>query len=126
LLNFKISDNITYVGDFGFANSTQLSCIEIGKKVEYLGENCFENCINLKNVYFRGYNVPVFSSHLFHFCINLQTIIVPYGVKSIQDYAFSCCHNLSRIILPETCKYIGYRAFFKCNSLQQIYFNSNI
>ena len=49
LLDFKISDNITYVGDFGFANSTQLSCIEIGKNVEYLGENCFENCINLKN-----------------------------------------------------------------------------
>jgi len=46
---------------------------------------------------------------------NLGEVVLPYGLKRIEDSAFENCSNLSVVDIPETVTYIGANAFCGCN-----------
>ena len=95
-LEFFLKDDATYVVEIGQAK--YLSKIEIpatykGKAVTEIGN---------------------FQSS------NLKEVIVPDGIRNIDDSAFSNCSALTSIVLPDSITSIGRGAFSGCNSLESI------
>ncbi|NLF60178.1 MAG: leucine-rich repeat protein, partial [Lentisphaerae bacterium] len=50
---------------------------------------------------------------------NLTTVVLPEGLRRIEDGAFSYS-SLSSVTLPSTLQYIGVRAFYDCWNLKQV------
>ena len=50
-------------------------------------------------------------------CSNLTSVILPEGLKVIEDYAFYGCSSLTSVTLPEGLKVVGDYAFEGCSSL---------
>ena len=57
-------------------------------------------------------------------CNDIDTIVIPEGIKGIDLGAFRGCQNLKRVTLPKSCNEIGTNAFFYCSSLEEVYINS--
>lgn len=53
-------------------------------------------------------------------CRTMQSIAIPEGVEYIGDKAFRGCDHLKEVILPSTVKRIGNNAFFGCALMQSI------
>lgn len=54
------------------------------------------------------------SDSLFYSCDSLEKLILPEGLVTIEKNAFQDCRNLSEVVFPSTLKTIGERAFVKC------------
>ena len=50
---------------------------------------------------------------------NLNKVIVPEGIKKINNYSF-CFTSIQSILLPESLEEIGIHAFYNCTSLKEI------
>ena len=55
--------------------------------------------------------------------VTATSVVLPEGVKRIDDYGFFGCKNLKSITLPKTIERIWYRAFSMCKSLTDVYYN---
>lgn len=53
-------------------------------------------------------------------CNDMELILLPDGLKSLQASCFSNCYNLFDVVIPETVTTIGMNAFKGCNSLSTI------
>lgn len=53
--------------------------------------------------------------------MNLERVILPPNLRSIDDDAFYECINLKELILPKSLKSIGLDAFACCPKLHIIY-----
>ena len=67
-----------------------------------------------------GYKVTGIGSYAFSYCEGVKNIILPEGVKRIEDYAFLGCDSVESITLPEGVESIGSGAFKYCDSLESI------
>lgn len=54
-------------------------------------------------------------------CNDMELILLPENLKSIQASCFSNCYNLFDIVIPEKVTTIGMNAFKGCNSLDDIH-----
>ncbi len=50
----------------------------------------------------------------------IKKIVIPEGVKEIQDYAFAGLTGLEEVVLPSTLNKIGTHAFYGCEKLSKI------
>ena len=70
---------------------------------------------------------PVVGIASFAFSLaEIESVVVPEGVKYIGDCAFLDCSNLTFVDLPESLLVIGNFAFSCCRSLQVIYIPSSV
>jgi hypothetical protein len=56
----------------------------------------------------------------------IKKVILPTGIKEIENFAFNECIDLQEIIIPNTTTKIGKGAFMNCASLKQIALPDNI
>ena len=63
---------------------------------------------------------PLFIEHNKLVWSNLQSVILPAGLKSIGSAAFQSCSNLKIINLPDGLQSIGGNAFYSCPGLTSI------
>ena len=73
-----------------------IKSIEISKKVQSIGERAFDDCSNL------------------------ESIVIPYGVKSINSGTFAGCKSLKSVSIPKSVRQIGNNAFRECESLESL------
>ena len=85
--NFKIPDNITYIGGGAFSGCESLQQIEIPDSVEKIGGGAFSGCESL------------------------QQIEIPDSVEKIDGGAFSGCESLQQIEIPDSVEKIGEDIF---------------
>lgn len=89
--------------------------------------DCEEDATNIEiPSMLQGRPVTKIAEEAFYNCTNLETVIIPEGVKSIEREAFSNCNSLTSIILPESVTSIGIYAFQNCNQLESVQLPSNI
>ena len=65
-------------------------------------------------------------NNAFFNCSNLNSILIPEGVKSIGDGAFQDCSSLSDISIAQSVTTIGNSTFAGCTSLTEIIFPQNV
>ena len=90
--------------------------IIIGNLVTSIGDNAFQNCINLEEIDIPD-SVTNIGENSFSYCIGLIDIIIPDSVISIETSAFSYCTNLVNINIPDSVTSIGGNVFRNCSSL---------
>lgn len=90
---------------------------------------------NLPLYYFRSIdiqsiNIPVgvktLPSGIFHQCKNLKEVTIPNTVTTIENIAFSHCIKLRNIIIPDSVTTIGGLAFTECENLEYVSISENI
>lgn len=116
------------IGDFGFANCTNLQEVILPNDMEKLGTYAFERCTNLKKV-----NIPLglrdIPNNAFAYCEALEEIVIPNNIRTISaDFevwgsingAFAGCTSLKKVILEKGVERIGHLAFSGCVALEEI------
>ena len=92
-------------------------------KVEYINNQAFYSCSNLKSVYLSS-NLKKISDSSFAYCSSLESIVIPEGVESLGAECFRGCTDLESAYLPSTLTgvvtdvYMG--SFEYCTELERI------
>lgn len=92
------------------------------KPVISIGSHSFDDFavgINLESVIIPE-GVKNIDSYAFHGCTHLRSITIPDSVTDIGSGAFSSCYNLQNINIPDGIKNIGDYTFAYCSSLESI------
>lgn len=87
-------------------------------KVTRIGEGALESCGNLQSVVIPT-SVMSIETGAFASC-GIQNIVLPSSVKSIGAGAFAYCKNLQSVVIPNSVVRIGAEAFRDCPNLQGI------
>lgn len=56
----------------------------------------------------------------FSSCYSLQTVVLPEGLKELDENAFRFCREMYAITLPSTLERIGANAFYRCERLESV------
>ena len=131
---------VTEIGKYAFANNQSIEAVRIPKFVNTVGCSAFDNCKNLKYVFFEyGNDVLSIGERAFHQCSMLTDItclkkaiifreafaecknlrIVDGCFTEIQEQAFRNCQMLHTINLQSQVM-ISIDAFKECNRLARI------
>ena len=87
-------------------------------KVTRIGEGALGSCGNLQSVVIPT-SVMSIETGAFASC-GIQNIVLPSSVKSIGAGAFAYCKNLQSVVIPNSVVSIGEMAFIDCPNLQGI------
>ncbi len=175
-----VGDSFQSIESHAFRDLSNLTSVTLGKDLESMESEAFDTCKKLKTVKLLGekttINGKAFYSSTFSelilpedsnykivdncvltkdgetmvYCLGGQNVIIPSGVKSIENGAFSCnkvtktvslpntlttigegafsnCDNLTSIAIPASVNTLGQNAFWDCQSLKEVKFlGSNI
>lgn len=72
------------------------------------------------------YGVTSIGANAFSYCYSLERIVIPETVTSIGGYAFYNCSDLEKIVIPEKVTSIGEYAFYNCSDLESIVIPDNV
>ena len=72
----------------------------ISNRVTYIEKYAFANCSNLTNITIPN-SVKSIENYTFYDCDNLTSIIIPNSITYIGDTAFSYCDNFTNIIVDD-------------------------
>ena len=126
---FILGDQVTSIGNYVFAGSTNLNSIIISNNVTSIGESAFSGCYNLLSINIPE-NVANIGENAFYGCTGLTTIQVESG-NTVYDSREDCnaiietanntliigCQNTS---IPNSVTAIGDNAFYNCSGLTAI------
>ncbi len=131
--NISIPDSVTSIGDHAFYECSRLWSINIPQSVTSIGDYAFSGCSNLTGVYITNLeawcniqfsNVSssplVYAHRLFINNKEVQDLVIPNSVTSIENYAFYGCSGLKSVIIPNSVTSIGFCAFKSCYGLADV------
>lgn len=146
LKSINLPETLTHIGGSAFMNTKALTLITIPESVKTFANDFPENknwyplfyCSGLKKIVFSGNRESV-SANIFKglkdmYDSNLLTlgivnkiwdsaveeIVLPKGLKKIEDNSFSDMSKLKTLIIPDTVQEIGANAFESCFALTAI------
>lgn len=93
-----------------YANGNEADVLTVPEGVEILGEQCFYNSDNLREVLLPS-SLKEIGAGAFSESTNLSKIIIPEGTESIRVNAFSDCENLAYADIPPSVNQIEGWAF---------------
>ncbi len=149
LVSIEIPRNVTQIGARAFENCSSLSDVVFPESITLIDNYAFHNCENLSKVVIPSPSTVVDSAfsecsslisagpiggaydyqfswtdvipkNAFRGCNSLTSIILPDGVRVIEDYMFSGCKSLISLKIPENVTDIGRAAFDGCSALTSI------
>lgn len=123
LVDVKLPESLTEIGEEMFFNCASLQSIDIGKNVENIGRKAFCGCVNLETVNIASGSVlKTVGEESFGGCTALEHVnIAPDSViEKIEMGAFAACKRLKGFVLPRSVKEIGDLAFMDCDALSSV------
>ena len=136
----KLPPYLEYLGEYAFANSG-LTSVTL-PPVKNLGEGVFEECRDLKKAVIEEGNTRIprhtFAAYNAYSCgkegiygwnveeYNLEEVVLPKSLETIEKYAFMGCIELKKINLPENVTTIEDDAFFGCSGLKEIHIPESV
>lgn len=124
---------------------TDVERVVIPSSCKNIEPGVFQNCINLKEIVFRGDTGPLemfsvgfangMNQDLGKICraivgnafgnCSAETIAFPDNITQIPAYAFCGNRRVKFIVLPRNCEEIGEHAFGNCTNLKEIIFSGD-
>lgn len=86
---------------------------------------CNDSRIVIPSVY-NGLPVKVITNSAFKNCSDIQEVIIPDSITSIENYAFYNCSNLRSVIISEKVVSIGSYSFYGCTSMSSITISASV
>lgn len=111
------------VGEEGFLNRIGLKNIVLPQSLRKIGARAFAWCCWLDNEVHIHAGVDEIADEAFSDCINLKTVKLENGLKTIGKDVFNGSNKIIRLDLPSSVTSIGIRAFSGCFSLKVINFD---
>ena len=103
---------VTTIDDSVFENCKSLVDVTISADLDYLGSNVFSGCSNLKSVIFTGKMLGNMEYGAFYNCNNLEKVVLPECITSIDSDVFFECENLKYVYIPDSMTNIAQGIFF--------------
>lgn len=106
-----IGDSITKIGREAFS-SVPCTAVKIGKNVQVIGENAFQNCTSLTGDLVIPDSVTTIDRNaFFDSVISNGTLTLGKGLRTIGEYAFAYCSFSGGLTIPEGITEIAEGAF---------------
>ena len=118
LSHINLPNSITDIGYSAF-ESCGLLALDIPDNIKSIGNGAFSCCKYLKVINL-GCGLSELGHSVFSNCYDLEEIIIPNNIISIEKYAFAYCDSLKSISLPPSIKSIYEDSFIGCDALQSI------
>lgn len=125
LTGFTAPAALKEIGYDAFSNSG-IEHVELGEKIEKIGQSAFEFCENLQSFRLSSYNIQSISNSLFAECPNLVDVTLPNTIKEIGLTAFGNCSKLTSIDLPDSLLLLRGDAFEGCVNLSHLEMPSGV
>ena len=107
--NITIPDSVTEIGSYAF-ESSGISSIKFGSKVQKIGASAFALCGNIVNVTLPD-SVTSIGQGAFGTCGKLETVKIGNNVSEMGNYAFGYNDSLKEVYIAEGTTVIGKYAF---------------
>jgi hypothetical protein len=91
-----------------------------GKPVVCIGRGVFSYNMDITSVYIPD-GVKSIGIEAFYVCTHLTSVYIPDSVTSIGDQAFVGCTSLTSVTIPDSVTSIGIEVFPGCTSLTSVY-----
>lgn len=123
-----LPDTLEVVGNFAAMYCTKLEKVTFGKNIRNIGVSAFESegdntsstgKGSLKTIVWNG-APEIIREKAFYYAHMLTEIVLPAGVREIEEWAFAKCFAANKIILGEGLEKIGDHAFLKCRGVKEI------
>lgn len=130
---------VTKIRRYCFSNSANLIYIELPSTITSIQYYAFNQCSNLKNVYYNGtisdwvkvslddslsspayYALNMYFKNAFGEYEAPNNLIIPEGVTTIGNYTFYLFKNVLSITIPNSCIDIGKSAFAHCEKAEHL------
>lgn len=130
---------VAAIGDAAFTMRSDLTEATIPNSIASIGSSAFSGCSSLTKVnisditawcnikFDRYYSNPLYCAH--HLYLNgeeITNLVIPDGIKSIEDYAFMGCSGLTSVTIPNSATSIGVSAFEGCSGLTSVTISNNV
>lgn len=96
-----------------------------GKPVSIIGQKAFQNCQNLQRIVFPG-TLKTIEEMAFAGCSRLFSVVIPGSVQKIGTLAFARCQNLTAVHIEAGVTALGPSCFQKCQRLIRVDLPSSI
>ena len=126
IVKVVINEGCTEIGEYAFANCTNLKEVIFPANRVILRRGCFKGCSAIEKIFIS--DVANIGPGAFEKCISLESVFLPYNISNIYSKAFKDCHSLRTITFEDKswyksgCTYIFAKAFENCVSLESIEF----
>lgn len=123
-----LPDSLEIVGNFAAMYCEKLEKVTFGKNIKNIGVSAFESegddtksesKGSLTTLVFNG-APEIIREEAFYYNDKLTEIVLPDGIKTIENWAFAKCFKADKIIIGEGTEFIGDHAFLKCNAAEKI------
>ena len=135
LTSVTIPNGVTIIGSEAFSYCNNLTSINIPSSVTNIGMYAFLYC-NFSAVYITDLaawcnidfedNPLSYTHHMYLNGIEVNELVIPYGVKIIKKNAFIYCNSFSSVSIPNSVTTIGYNVFKICENLKNVSIGSGI
>ena len=113
----EIPNTVTEIAMNAFAGNFNITSVHIPSSVKKINASAFNACQNLETVIMEDGGVEKIDPDAFLFCISLNNLQLPSGLKYIGDEAFAMCGDLSGVTFPDSLISIGDYAFDGCDNV---------
>lgn len=129
ITSLTLPDTLQVVGNFACMYCAKLEKVTFGKEIENIGVSAFESegddtksvgMGKLQTLIFSGKAPAIIREKAFYYCDKLTEIVLPQGIKTIDEWAFAKCMGAKRVILGDGLERIGNHAFLKCRGAKEI------
>ncbi|MBQ7875811.1 MAG: leucine-rich repeat domain-containing protein [Clostridia bacterium] len=116
----NLPDSLLLIESSAFSGCDKIKELVIPAKVDIRG-TAFESFDSqLEKVTFKEGREEIDMYSRFGYHPKIKEVVLPDGLKKIDDSSFSNWENLEKIKIPDTVEEIGERAFSNCNRLTSI------
>lgn len=114
-----VSDGITYIGRYAFADCPNLKTVTLPRTLESIGGAALRCAGKMTEIIIPD-SVTELGSGCFNGCELLEAIVLPEGITEIPHSCFSMCTSLRDVTFPKNLETIGADAFEGCSGLNTL------
>ncbi len=101
-----------------FKGHKEVISVTIPSTVEVIGESAFQE--SGINSIIMPYGVKTIGIDAFRLCESLESVVISDSVEKVSGCAFNACRNLKSAIVGDRVKEIGIGAFMGCGNIQTV------